>query len=315
MIKKLISKYRLAIWGISIYDAKDTFNITNERQQHNPVLTYKDVTDCDAQFIADPFIIKHDDLWYMYFEIYDEARQTGVIGLATSDDGYNWKYDRVVLEEPFHLSYPYVFKHEGKIYMMPETGQAKHIKIYESENFPYDWKCVKNIIDGEYLDPSIFKYDNKWWILANGLNDKERSLNLFFSENLMDGWREHPQSPLIKNNQQSMRPAGRMVVDDDKIVRYSQDGTDYYGRLIRAFEIKKLTTEEYEEEELGIIAKDSQIEGSWNKDGMHTIDMHKLGDKQWRVVVDGHYFKNVSAIKQKIKYAYLSKFGKHKNRD
>ena len=48
---------------------------------------------------------------------------------------------------------------------------------------------------------------------------------------------------------------------------------------------------------------------------MHTIDMHKLGDKQWRVVVDGHYFKNVSAIKQKIKYAYLSKFGKHKNRD
>ena len=79
MIKKLFSKYRLAIWGISIYDAKGPFHITNKRDKKNPVLTYKDVTDCDAQFIADPFMIKYEDLWYMFFEIYDEARQTGVI--------------------------------------------------------------------------------------------------------------------------------------------------------------------------------------------------------------------------------------------
>ena len=75
MIKKLFSKYRLAIWGISIYDAKGPFHITNKRDKKNPVLTYKDVTDCDAQFIADPFMIKYEDLWYMFFEIYDEARQ------------------------------------------------------------------------------------------------------------------------------------------------------------------------------------------------------------------------------------------------
>ena len=103
MIKKLFSKYRLAIWGISIYDAKGPFHITNKRDKKNPVLTYKDVTDCDAQFIADPFMIKYEDLWYMFFEIYDEARQTGVIGMATSADGYDWKYDKVVLEEDLNI--------------------------------------------------------------------------------------------------------------------------------------------------------------------------------------------------------------------
>ena len=91
----------------------------------------------------------------------------------------------------------------------------------------------------------------------------------------MDGWIEHPQSPLIENDQRSMRPAGRVVVDDNKIIRYSQDGIDYYGKLIRAYEITKLTTTEYEEKELGIIGENSNIEDSWNKDGMHTIDMHK----------------------------------------
>ena len=294
MIKKLFSKYRLAIWGISIYDGKGPFHITNERNKQNPVLTYKDITDCDAQFIADPFMIKHKDLWYMFFEIYDEARQTGVIGMATSTDGYDWKYDRVVLEEDFHLSYPYVFEYEGKIYMMPETGQSKYIKIYEAENFPYGWKCVKNIIEGEFLDSSLFSYDDKLWILTNKLNENGRSLNLFYSHNLMNGW--------------------VVVVDNDKIVRYSQDGTDYYGKLIRAYEITKLTTTEYEEKELGIIGKDSNIEGSWNKDGMHTIDMHKLKDKEWIAVVDGHYFKDVNVVYQKLKYAFLGKFGKHKGR-
>ena len=314
MIKKLFSKYRLAIWGISIYDAKGPFHITNKRDKKNPVLTYKDVTDCDAQFIADPFMIKYEDLWYMFFEIYDEARQTGVIGMATSADGYDWKYDKVVLEEDFHLSYPYVFEYNGKIYMMPETGQSNYIKIYEAENFPYGWKCIKNIIEGEFLDSSLFSYDDKLWILTNKLSENKRSLSLFYSHNLMDGWIEHPQSPLIENDQRSMRPAGRVVVDDNKIIRYSQDGIDYYGKLIRAYEITKLTTTEYEEKELGIIGENSNIEDSWNKDGMHTIDMHKLKDKEWISVVDGHYFKDVNVVYQKLKYAFLSKFGKHKGR-
>lgn len=314
MIKKLFSKYRLAIWGISIYDAKGPFHITNKRDKKNPVLTYKDVTDCDAQFIADPFMIKYEDLWYMFFEIYDEARQTGVIGMATSADGYDWKYDKVVLEEDFHLSYPYVFEYNGKIYMMPETGQSNYIKIYEAENFPYGLKCIKNIIEGEFLDSSLFSYDDKLWILTNKLSENKRSLSLFYSHNLMDGWIEHPQSPLIENDQRSMRPAGRVVVDDNKIIRYSQDGIDYYGKLIRAYEITKLTTTEYEEKELGIIGENSNIEDSWNKDGMHTIDMHKLKDKEWIAVVDGHYFKDVNVVYQKLKYAFLSKFGKHKGR-
>lgn len=198
--------------------------------------------------------------------------------------------------------------------MMPETGQSNYIKIYEAENFPYRWKCIKNIIEGEFLDSSLFSYDDKLWILTNKLSENKRSLSLFYSHNLMDGWIEHPQSPLIENDQRSMRPAGRVVVDDNKIIRYSQDGIDYYGKLIRAYEITKLTTTEYEEKELGIIGENSNIEDSWNKDGMHTIDMHKLKDKEWIAVVDGHYFKDVNVVYQKLKYAFLGKFGKHKGR-
>jgi hypothetical protein len=38
------------------------------------------------------------------------GEQEGEIGLATSEDGLKWDYKQVVLNEPFHLSYPYVFE-------------------------------------------------------------------------------------------------------------------------------------------------------------------------------------------------------------
>ena len=47
---------------------------------------------------------------------------------------------------------------------------------------------------------------------------------------------------------------------------------------------------------------------------MHTIDMHKLKDKEWIAVVDGHSSKDVNVVYQKLKYAFLGKFGKHKGR-
>jgi hypothetical protein len=40
----------------------------------------------------------------------------GDIGAAVSEDGgMTFKHIGIVLDEPWHLSYPFVFKHEGKV--------------------------------------------------------------------------------------------------------------------------------------------------------------------------------------------------------
>ena len=107
------------MWSIGIYTGDSPFRL--REVANNPVLRNTDVSDIEAEFVADPFMLRTDDRWYMFFEVLHRETQRGVIALATSDDGFNWKYEQVVLEEPFHLSYPYVFDWQGERYMVPET--------------------------------------------------------------------------------------------------------------------------------------------------------------------------------------------------
>lgn len=302
-MKRIIDKlyFNKSIWSIGIYESNDAINIYEPHHIKNPVLTYKDVTDTKAEFIADPFIIKYNDKWYMFFEILDEIKNKGILGLAISDDGYSWKYERIILEEDFHLSYPYVFEYNNKIYMMPETGESGYIKLYEADEFPYKWKEVKNLIKGAYWDASLLTYNDEWFIFAYTNRPHINTLAIFYSDDLLGEWKEHPCSKSITNNPNITRPAGRIINNNGRLIRYSQDRSEYYGKLVRAIEILELSKSKYSEKEIGIIAGDSQIKNSWNKDGMHTIDMNKISDNKWIVAVDGHYFKPVNKITQKIK--------------
>lgn len=293
--------YVYDIWGIGIYEGDDIQKIYPSKNAKVPVLLGKDVTDCKARFVADPFMIKHDNVWYMFFEIYDDVKSKGLIGVATSNDAYKWEYKKIVLEEDFHLSYPYVFKLNNKIYMIPETGESGYIKIYEAVNFPYEWKCISNIIEGNYWDPSLVIHDNKFWIFAKGEKPYKDSLYLFYSDSLESGWKAHCCNPIIKEDAVRCRPGGRIIKDNGKLYRYSQDCSIHYGKSTIAFEIETMTTKEYKEKELGVIIKGCDINKTWNKDGMHTVDIQNVNDR-YLAAVDGFYYKRVNKISRNIEF-------------
>ena len=48
----------------------------------------------------------------------------GDIGVAVSADrGLTWQHLGIALDEPWHLSYPFLFRWEGEVYMMPEASK------------------------------------------------------------------------------------------------------------------------------------------------------------------------------------------------
>ena len=109
-----------------------------------PVLTGADVTDRSADFVADPFMFHENNTWYMFFEVGNYTTGYSEIGLATSNDGFSWTYQQIVLSEhggsnPFDLAYPYVFKWDGTYYLIPETYSQNEVRLYEATNFPYSW--------------------------------------------------------------------------------------------------------------------------------------------------------------------------------
>src|SRR5262245_8749138 len=124
-----------AVWSIGIYTGTSPLHMGPEEVAHNPVLTAAQVTDIPATFVADPFMLRVQQTWSMFFEVMHAQWQRGVIGLATSHDGLRWRYERVVLQEAFHLSYPYVFAWQGAYYMVPETLEAEAIRVYRAVEF------------------------------------------------------------------------------------------------------------------------------------------------------------------------------------
>ena len=249
----------------------------------NPVLTAQDVSDVPSVFVADPFMIQRGATWYMFFEILNAKSKKGEIGLAISNDGFDWKYDQIVLSEQNHLSYPYVFEWENEYYMIPESGDADAVRLYKAEDFPNKWSYIKTIISGKYLDASIFYYHETWWLFtAQG----DENLFLFYSDNLMGPWKEHPQNPLISENPHIARPGGRVLLVDGKIIRFAQDDRPKYGLKVHAFEVTELSPETYKEQMVVDTLLGPSGKG-WNARGMHHIDAHRFTDNQWIACVDG----------------------------
>lgn len=274
-------------WSIGIYTGDSPLRFQAPDGLVNPVLTAADVDDASANFVADPFMIREGNHWYMFFEaeVAGDMKPIGKIGLASSPDGFHWKYEKIVLEEPFHLSYPYVFKWASDYYLIPETRSVRQIRLYRANDFPYQWKFDKILIRRKrFADSSLFQYHERWWLFTDSGNT---TLRLYSADQLGGQWSEHPKSPLIKKDPRIARPGGRtIVVDGEEIVRYAQDDYLSYGSQVWGFKITKLTRKAYQEEQHASPVIQAG-ENGWNRFGMHTIDPHPLDDGRWIASVDG----------------------------
>jgi hypothetical protein len=199
-------------------------------------------------------------------------------------------YQKIVLAESFHLSYPYVFKWDDTFYMIPETRKAGAVRLYRATSFPDIWSYAGDLLDVEGTDPSVFHLDGKWWMFICAPPAGHDTLRLYLADELVGPWSEHPASPVVRKDPRSARPAGRVTLYDDRVIRYAQECNPHYGSRVRAFEVTEITPESYAERE----SESSPIlvaSGSgWNRDGMHHVDPHHCPGNGWIACVDGWIF-------------------------
>jgi hypothetical protein len=173
--------------------------------------------------------------------------------------------------------------------MLPECHSAGAVRLYKAEPFPEKWQYVGDLMRGPYYaDSSLARFGEKWWLFTDTSSPYDNdTLRLYFSDELLGNWVEHPCSPIIRGNGHIARPAGRVVVAGDRLVRYAQDCSPVYGTLVRAFEITELSPTTYGEREIRPTPVLKPSASGWNRCGMHHIDPHPSPDGRWLACVDG----------------------------
>ena len=274
-------------WSIGIYRGSSPFQYDSFWNRFNPILTADDVTDIPAKFVADPFLVKEGDTWFLFFEVYNLDTKQGDLSVASSRNLITWKYEGVILDEAFHLSYPYVFKAEGAYYLIPESYEDNSVRLYKAESFPTKWTYVDTLVEGrDYVDNSIVFYEDMWWLFSSVTTND--TLYLHYAESLTGPWQEHPASPVVSDDVHKARPSGRMMVVDGRLYRFTMDVSPAVGtHEVWAYEITELSTTAYAEEkafDVPVLVADGS---GWNEKAMHQLDPVQVGEDDWVASVDG----------------------------
>ena len=90
----------------------------------------------------------------------------------------------------------------------------------------------KFLVGDRFVDASILNFNGIWWLFV-GVEPTEGEacnlLRLYYADSLFGNWVEHPMSPVVNNNLEISRPAGRIRQIGNQPIRFAQDCTVTYG--------------------------------------------------------------------------------------
>ena len=204
------------------------------------------------RYWADPFLHTRGERTFCFVEDLARKTQKGHI-TALELVGTRIVEHGVALQEPFHLSFPFLFEYQGELYMCPESCASRQIRVYRCTEFPLKWKLEKTLMDGvSAVDTLLFPKGGRWWMLTN-IDDSETGdhcseLYLFSADSpLSTTWVPHRQNPILVDSIGGRN--GGLIVDGEKLLRLGQcQGFDQYGESLRVYEIKEVSESRYAEE-------------------------------------------------------------------
>ncbi len=229
------------------------------------------LSDPGHRFFADPFPIWYEGRSYIFFEDYDHRTGKGIVSYVEVGENGPLGPIRPALEEPWHLSYPFLFEDGGRIYMIPESCNARHVALYRAERFPDRWVREGLLLtDVDLSDATICRHGGRLWMFAaahDGTGSRTDLLSIYSAERLTGPWTPHPLNPVLVD-QRAARPAGNLVEKDGKLWRVAQDCTGGYGSALSIAEVLRLDVTGYEQRLHSVIGPDR----SWRGRRFHTLN-------------------------------------------
>jgi hypothetical protein len=207
-----------------------------------------------TDFWADPFLLALRDRVWLLFEELPYSTNKGHISIVELDrDGKPIGTPQIVLSEPWHLAYPFVYRHEGKLYMLPDASSSRELRLYECEDEenPVKWNYCATLLAGPRIaDATIAEHDGRLWMFCTQGDDDssmDDTLHIYWADKLTGPWQPHTMNP-VKIDARHSRPAGNMWSEGGLLHRVVQNCSTTYGYRTSCMRIVRLSEDDFEEE-------------------------------------------------------------------
>lgn len=178
---------------------------------------------------ADPFLLNYKDKTFLFAEIFNVFLGKGHIEVCCLDDKkVKWKKCKV---DECHLSFPNVYlRKTDELFMIPETNEKNFISIYTCDDFPAKWTIRQTLVNNiRAVDSILFSYDGKEYVISYSLSSKNKLKELCFFECIKD---EYVLIKKVVDENKNLRPAGKIFLDEDRIILPTQNSDTEYGHGI-----------------------------------------------------------------------------------
>ena len=234
-------------------------------------------------FQADSFLFVKEEWLYLFYEL-QHWDDPGCIAMVKTKDLKTWTKPQVVLKEPFHLSFPFVFEDRGNIYMIPESQESDSIRLYQANKDLSAFTFVRTLLEQErkdgihynFNDSHIFKKNDTYFLFTSYQKDWMYYQELYQTDDLLNGtFVKHPKSPICVSNEYG-RNGGSLLYFDNKLLRVTQDCHQNYGDNVSLMEVTTLDTQDYEEH---LYRRNVLPKNSIFIDGGHQLNIKQFSGK------------------------------------
>ena len=259
------------------------FRLHSQQRLPSSFWRFKKIIPPKDRFWADPFVVSHEETFYVFIEEFLYHRDKGHIAYFTIDKQGKASEPKKIIEQPYHLSYPFVFTYNNTSYLIPESSQNRTIELYQCQRFPEKWERIHVLMENvEAFDTTLFRKDGTWFLFTNirvhaGASSWDELFLFYSTELLSDRWTAHPQNPIV-SDAGSARPAGRIFSYHNNLYRPSQNNTNGYGYGMKINQILTLTETDYQEVCV------NEILPNWDR---RIVGTHTLNSVEHLTVIDG----------------------------
>lgn len=282
-ILKKISNRR--IYDIGFIDV-DKMHFPYDRR--NGAVKWLDLCGYHGSWFADPFILSDSaDEIELLAEEYILSEKKGRISYLRVQIVNGQYYLRELvpsLDLSTHLSFPYIFRDNGKIYVCPENKKSGGFYIYEYMPETHTLANPRCQIKLPLVDAAIIKKNNGYYIIGVTNTeigrDSTRSARVFHSDALFGEYQELPA--LEYQNLCIKRGAGAVFEYHGLMIRPTQYCENSYGEYV-VFNSLSFDNGSIEEFPIGRL----ELDYSSN----HPCGVHTFNFSGSHCVIDGKRFK------------------------